>query len=442
MRGSVFTRAKVKTLLQYVVLVFLVFLFVSLCFDSNLNFSPIFFSLFTKPKIQIEYQQNEEFLSDLRNAVSKSFSYYLDHCPSSGEVDSLTGECINNFGFPVTLLESLETLYLLGLKDLYNRAYSMVKSHFKCSELGFVNKRELWTRGVASLIGAYSLTGQDMFMKKATECAQLLIQNETNNQIFIEMTTGKTEKRKIESGVELSDISVGYPEAYAIYNYTRNELFLRYLKRKVQKLPKVKDGLVSMYSASGSDQKSTDNFSINHNTINFYHDIALIGEMHRTRQFLYLLNGIEEYISLDENSQNQYLMLEVERLRDVKFNKSSELYNHGLSEHNPPFTVFKQGHPDQLIPFTFDDSFLLTLYKKGKMDIITTIVMASLEQCKTRNGISGIGKSSKQRPFFTNIQHTSFFGEWTKFGVLSVIKNQRLENAIYNSHGHILYLPN
>ena len=441
MRKVFLTRNKIKSLLEYVAIIFGIFIIIGLFFDSQMNYSPFFVSFLSKQKIKIQYQENDPLINELKEIVSKSFSYYLDFCSLHGEINTKTGECIDNFGFPVTLLESLETLYLLDLKDLYNRAYSIVKSSFKCNELNDVNRREMWTRGVASLIGAYSLTGQKMFLEKATECGKILIQNDNKKDAIINMKTGDVKKRTLEVGIELSDLTTGFPEIYALYNYTRDDIFLRTLKKGIQILPSVKDGFPTMLSGKKFDPLDEERFDINPNTVDFYYDLTLIGLMHGTRQFQYLLNGIEEYVSLHDKEPYQYLMLEVERIRKIHFNASEELYKKGLEDHSPPFSVFKQGHPDQLVPFTFDGTFLLILYKKKQMNTISTLISASLDQCTTENGISGIGKSSKQRPFFTNVQHTSFFGEWAKFGALSSIKNERLENSIFNTRGHILYLP-
>lgn len=433
------TRGKFRSIFEYALIVIAAFAVVPIFFNSQMEFSFRFKNLFEKSIIQLEYEQNQNFRKDLTAAVRDAFLNYDKFCRNSDEINSETGECIDNMGFSATLLESVETLYLLGLDNLYYTAYHQIKSDFHCRKLSYVNRRELWTRGVGSLIGAYTITGEKMFLEKAEECGKELLKFERKNDPYVNIQTGEMKKRTMENGVELSDLTAGFPELYAIYKYTGNETYLSTLKRKVQKLPSAKSGLYTLVDSKTLDNNTAD-LTIGYKTADFFFDLSLLAKMSNIKVFRSAISGFDEVVHLDPNSFDQYEMLNAERYSGMKFDGSDELFQSGKKKFTPPFASFTPGYPFEMVPFAFDGTFLRTLYDRGYKGNIETVVAASLESCKDKFGYSGTSKSSKNRAHFTHVQHASFLGEWTKMGALSTIVKPNFNHAFINSRGHILYL--
>jgi hypothetical protein len=184
-------------------------------------FSPI--SLSIAPNL------TDPFILLLRNATTFALTSYLNHCLGSDEVNPLDGSCSETYGFQATLLESIETLRLLRLDSLFNHTLSILKSNFSCERLGFVNRYELWSRAIGSLIGSYFLTGDHFFIDSAEKCASLALVPDRAfkfKSAFVNLKTGNVKRRIWQNGTSLREIGTGLPELLSLYEITSNRTYL------------------------------------------------------------------------------------------------------------------------------------------------------------------------------------------------------------------------
>ena len=117
------------------------------------------------------YRQGE-----VKKAFVKCWSSYRQHAWIWDEIRPVSGRGFNTFsGWGATLVDSLDTLYLMNMTDEFDDAVKAV-SHldFSYSEDGVVNIFETTIRYLGGLLGAYDLSGKDVLLKKAAELGEML----------------------------------------------------------------------------------------------------------------------------------------------------------------------------------------------------------------------------------------------------------------------------
>lgn len=67
-----------------------------------------------------------------------------------------------------TIIDSLDTLWIMGLKNEFQRARTWVDTSFNLNVNSFVSFFETTIRCLGGLITAYEFTDDAMFLKKAT----------------------------------------------------------------------------------------------------------------------------------------------------------------------------------------------------------------------------------------------------------------------------------
>ncbi|KAJ2827557.1 hypothetical protein IWW50_001833 [Coemansia erecta] len=102
---------------------------------------------------------------------------YRSHAFGKDELQPLTQTGNTRWGgWAITLLDSLDTLYLMGLRDEYNEAKDHVRGiDFTKSPRGFqIQVFEMVIRALGGLLGAYELDHDPVLLHKAAEVAQTL----------------------------------------------------------------------------------------------------------------------------------------------------------------------------------------------------------------------------------------------------------------------------
>ena len=78
-------------------------------------------------------------------------------------------------GMGVTLVDSLDTLWIMGMKDEFEEAKEWVKNELSFSHADTVSMFETTIRELGGLISAYDLSGDQVFLDKAKELGDLLM---------------------------------------------------------------------------------------------------------------------------------------------------------------------------------------------------------------------------------------------------------------------------
>ena len=136
------------------------------------------------PKIQhdfgIEDSEAKAVKLERLKAVRESFAHtwegYSKHAWMKDEVAPMSGGARNSFGgWAATLVDSLDTLWIMGFKQDFQRAIKGVaKINFSRPSGDGINVFETTIRYLGGLLAAYDLSGEKVLLDKAKELGETL----------------------------------------------------------------------------------------------------------------------------------------------------------------------------------------------------------------------------------------------------------------------------
>lgn len=137
------------------------------------------------PKVQHEFDEEESSHAQVRKkrqaAVKEAFQRcwkaYREHAWMQDEVSPLTGESSDNFGgWAASLVDSLDTLWIMGLKSEFREAVdAAIKIDLRKCTLDQINVFETTIRHLGGFLSAYDLSGDERLLDKAKEFGNMLI---------------------------------------------------------------------------------------------------------------------------------------------------------------------------------------------------------------------------------------------------------------------------
>jgi mannosyl-oligosaccharide alpha-1,2-mannosidase len=139
------------------------------------------------PKIQFDFKEEtaaekadrESKLNIIKSVFNRSWSGYKDHAWLQDELKPVSGEFKNPFAhWGATLVDSLDTLWIMGLKDEFEEAVKAVeKIDFTTSPRPDIPLFETTIRYMGGLLAAYDIAGNkhENLLKKAKELGEVLI---------------------------------------------------------------------------------------------------------------------------------------------------------------------------------------------------------------------------------------------------------------------------
>ena len=139
------------------------------------------------PKIQhrfekessVEYTARLERLEIIKVAFLHAWNGYKANAWGKDELTPVTASYKNPFnGWGATLVDSLDTLWIMGLKTEFEEAVTRVKSiDFRTSRRGDIPLFETVIRYLGGLLGAYDVSGgkYSVLLDKAVELGEILI---------------------------------------------------------------------------------------------------------------------------------------------------------------------------------------------------------------------------------------------------------------------------
>lgn len=131
-----------------------------------------------QPETQEEKIERQQRLAAVKEAFLHSWEGYKRNAWLQDEVAPVSGTSKNGFGgWGATLVDSLDTLWIMGLKKEFVVAvHELKKVHFTTTPLDKVNVFETTIRYLGGLLSAYDLGGHeyDILLEKAVEVADML----------------------------------------------------------------------------------------------------------------------------------------------------------------------------------------------------------------------------------------------------------------------------
>ena len=111
----------------------------------------------------------------VKNAMRHCWKGYKDHAWGFDELKPQSGRGQNNWGgMGVTLLDSLDTLWLMGMRDEFDDATSWIETHLNFNIGKTVSTFETTIRSLGGLLTAYDLSGKKLFLDKAIDLGRRL----------------------------------------------------------------------------------------------------------------------------------------------------------------------------------------------------------------------------------------------------------------------------
>jgi hypothetical protein len=130
-------------------------------------------------------EQSDKLARSRRVFVKKAMQFawdgYTKYAFGYDEVMPQSARGVNGWGGQgITLVDALDTLWLMGMKDEFYKARDWVRDHLDHSKTGFVSVFETTIRDLGGLLSAYDLSHDDAFLTKATDLGRRLLKSYEN----------------------------------------------------------------------------------------------------------------------------------------------------------------------------------------------------------------------------------------------------------------------
>lgn len=106
-----------------------------------------------------------------RQAIVKAFKHawkgYRKYAWGKDELKPVSGTSDESLGLGTTLIDSLDTLWLMGLEEEFAEARQWVAEKLVLNQSRFVNLFDVTIRILGGLLSTYHLTGDSLFLEKA-----------------------------------------------------------------------------------------------------------------------------------------------------------------------------------------------------------------------------------------------------------------------------------
>ena len=183
-------------------------------------------------------------IQNLKGIIKESYQTYSNKCFGSDFIRPLTGECVNHSGIALTAIDSLDTLILIEDSDNVEQINHYLKNHdnfCKPRSDNFIHTKDLITHIVGGLISAYSLTSNELYLRKAIECADFSL-SAFHSEIPKPLINGNEKKSQDyvwAKGTTLSESSAFPVEFQGLFCLTKSKKYLSRIKNYYKCISKI-----------------------------------------------------------------------------------------------------------------------------------------------------------------------------------------------------------
>ncbi|CAL9079225.1 unnamed protein product [Musa textilis] len=119
---------------------------------------------------------NNQRREKVKEAMLHAWNSYVKYAWGQDELQPQTKNGVNSFGgLGATLVDSLDTLYIMGLRDEFQKAREWVATSLDFNKDYVASVFETTIRVVGGLLSAYDLSGDKIFLEKAKDIADRLL---------------------------------------------------------------------------------------------------------------------------------------------------------------------------------------------------------------------------------------------------------------------------
>jgi len=149
----------------------------------------------TKRKSDAQARSRREYVKE---TMQHAWNGYATYAYGSDEIKPQTKKGGDNWGGQgITLVDSLDTLWLMGLKDEFWKARDWVRDHLSHEHAGSVSVFETTIRDLGGLLAAYDWSSDKVFLTKAEDLGRRLLKAFDGSPTglpsgMVDMSTGHT----------------------------------------------------------------------------------------------------------------------------------------------------------------------------------------------------------------------------------------------------------
>ncbi|XP_064649601.1 endoplasmic reticulum mannosyl-oligosaccharide 1,2-alpha-mannosidase-like [Lineus longissimus] len=194
------------------------------------------------------------------NAFKHAWTAYRKHAWGHDELKPISKSYSTWFDVGLTLIDSLDTMFIMGLKEEFKEARTWVEQKLSFHNDRDVNLFEITIRVLGGLLSTYHLTGDKLFLEKATDLGNRLLPcfNKRSGVPFsdINLATGMAHAPRWGPDSSTSEVTTIQMEFKDLSHATGNKIYkeaVESVTNHVHMLPK-QTGLVPIFINAQSGQ--------------------------------------------------------------------------------------------------------------------------------------------------------------------------------------------
>ena len=382
-----------------------------------------------------------------RSLIKSSFLEYYKYCRNSDYLKPMTKRCDNSSGLSLTMFDSLDALYVAGLKEEFDLAKNYIMDHVFPDNSDYINTYELCTRVIGGLISIYSLTGDTSFYNKAIPFADLMLKAFDKGPIpnaFVDGKRGKAVPLSFTEGTFLSESSGILLEFSALHEISGNPKYRSVVEKYVSCFASQLPNLTIGQWSTKKCEPIGDYAGLTSLTASFYANIlkkqlAFPSNETRiiTRKVINILSNIRNRAipnDVDKYSDFSESFCELNSLIELIDNNTKHEGLEKACNHMRSFTVPLNGrnfidwntHDDD--QFNYDSSMFSEDWNR-------TVSMDVIKNCECGKAICSIA-SQKQKKM-SDMMPSNAISKWLKFILLNGA-NEQGHMFVINDAGHFI----
>ncbi|XP_076614682.1 endoplasmic reticulum mannosyl-oligosaccharide 1,2-alpha-mannosidase [Chaetodon auriga] len=200
-------------------------------------------------------------LEAVRDAFRHAWKGYKDNAWGHDELKPISKSFGEWFGLGLTLIDSLDTMWIMGLKEEFAEARNWVEKELSFNKNVDVNLFETTIRILGGLLSTYHLTGDQVFLEKAKDLgSRLMPAFKTPSKIpFSDVNIGKGTAHpprwtSDSTLAEVTSIQLEFRELSRLTQEPQYQEVVNEVMKLVHRLPGKQDGLVPMFINTNSGQ--------------------------------------------------------------------------------------------------------------------------------------------------------------------------------------------
>ncbi|XP_033828217.1 mannosidase, alpha, class 1B, member 1b [Periophthalmus magnuspinnatus] len=206
-------------------------------------------------------ESEADWLAAVKDSFRHAWQGYKDFAWGHDELRPISKSYSEWFGLGLTLIDALDTMWIMGLKTEFEEAKAWVATELSFNKNVDVNLFESTIRILGGLLSTYHLTGDSLFLEKAKDIgSRLMPAFKTSSKIpYSDVNIGKgtahPPRWTSDSTVaEVTSIQLEFRELSRLTQDQQYEVAVAEVMNKVHKLDGKLDGLVPMFINTNSGQ--------------------------------------------------------------------------------------------------------------------------------------------------------------------------------------------